>query len=326
MDRESPPGLFTAFNSSSFPRELSIAKRYIIICFTKMKISTSTLLASSVASTNALWSGFNLGGNNLDGSCKTTADWAADFALIQSLPAPSGPYNVVRVYASSDCNTLANAVPAAINANMKILAGVWTEDATHFSNEKAALLAVAQQHGCDWLAAISTGSEDVYRGDADINNLAQQIYDVKGMMTTVSGCSVPIMHVDTWTAWAGNYGDMTPVITACDAIGTDGYPYFQSTQDNSIGNAYDEFWASVKAVEAVAQGKPVWITETGWPSSGPTYGNAVCSVENAESYWKSVGCKAFSTYHTLWFTLDDGTASPSFGIYSNGAPKYDITC
>lgn len=292
-----------------------------------MKTSSFALLACSVASGNALYSGFNLGANTATGACKTESDWASDFALIRSLPAPSGPYNTVRLYASSDCNTLANAVPAAINANIKILVGVWTYDDTHFDAEKAALLSAAQQYGCGWMAAISTGSETIYRGDTDVSKLAQQIYDVRGMMTTVSDCSsIPVGHVDTWTAWVGQHGDMTAAITASDFLGTDGYPYFQITEDNSIGNAYTEFWDSVNAVNAVAQGKPVWITETGWPASGPTAGNAVPSVANAESYWKSVGCQAFKTYDTIWYSLDDDGASPSFGVWSNGAAKYDISC
>jgi len=287
-----------------------------------MKATSLAVLVSTVSFTSAeQWKGFNLAAQTSTGACKTTQDWLNDFNTIKSLP---GGFNAVRVYASSDCNTLANAVPASISSGLKILAGIWTVDATHYSDEKGALLAASQQHGIDWLAAISVGSESLYRDDQDAASLAQQIYDVRGMMTTVpQGNTILVGHVDTWNSWVTNGSD---AIVASDFLGTDGYPYFQNTEDNSISNANTEFWASVSAVQKVAQGKPVWITETGWPTSGPKDGNAVPSVANAHTYWQSVGCHAFATMNTFWYTLDDFSASPSFGVVSGTTPKFDLTC
>jgi len=288
-----------------------------------MKTSTLALLASSITSSNALWKGFNLGAQLADGvTCKAESDWASDFATMKSLP--GGPYNAARVYASSDCDTLANAVPAAVAAGIQIFAGVWTVDATHYADEKGALLAASQQYGVDWLAAISVGSESLYRDEQDAADLASQIYDVRGMMTTVpGGDTILVGHVDTWNSWVTNGSD---AIVATDFLGTDGYPYFQNTEDNSIGNADSEFFASVQAVQAVAQGKPVWITETGWPTTGPNDGDAVPSVANAETYWKAVACSAFASFNTFWYILDDYNASLSFGVASGNTPKYDLTC
>jgi exo-beta-1,3-glucanase (GH17 family) len=56
------------------------------------------------------------------------------------------------------------------------------------------------------------------------------------------------------------------------------YPYFQNT---AIENAANVFWQSVtdtrNAVNRVSPGKWVWVTETGWPVSGPNSGAAVSS-------------------------------------------------
>ena len=135
--------------------------------------------------------------NNPDGSCKTTAQWNAAFKKLQGLP---GHFTSVRLYASSDCNTLAQAVPAAIATGTQLLVGVWTEDSTHFTNEKNALEAAIKQYGQDWIVAISVGSEDLYRGDTTASTLAQQIYDVRGMVRAM-GVTKEVGHVDTWTAW-----------------------------------------------------------------------------------------------------------------------------
>ena len=83
---------------------------------------------------------------------------------------------------------------------------------------------------------------------------------------------------------------------------------------------------------AASQGKPVWITETGWPVSGPTSNQAVPSVDNAKTYYDGVACIAFaSDINTWWYTLQDTGSSPSFGVVDAGAPPpitplYSLGC
>lgn len=77
---------------------------------------------------------------------------------------------------------LQNAVPAAKATGLKILVGVWATDDAHFGRDKAALLKVIKAQGTDWIAAISVGSEDLYRKDITPQKLATQIYDVRGMV------------------------------------------------------------------------------------------------------------------------------------------------
>jgi glucan endo-1,3-beta-D-glucosidase len=243
---------------------------------------------------------------------------------MQSLP---GYFTSARLYASSDCNTLANAVPAAIATGTQLLVGVWTEDSAHYEAEKAALLAAVNQYGIGWIISVSVGSEDLYRGDTTASTLAQQIYDVRGMLSTVNGgSSVQVGHVDTWTAWVN--GANTAVIQACDFVGMDGYPYYQ---DSSIDDSANVFWQSVQqtrdVVNSVKPGTWVWITESGWPVSGPTIGAAVASTANAQQYWSTVACAAFQQAHTFWYTLQDYTGNPSFGIVdSNFNPLYNLAC
>jgi len=55
------------------------------------------------------------------------------------------------------------------------------------------------------------------------------------------------------------------VAQAVDVLSHNSFPYFEEKRQNSIDKASDNFWSAVAATESVAQGKPVWITETGWP-------------------------------------------------------------
>ena len=146
----------------------------------------------------------------------------------------------------------------------------------------------------------------------------------------------PVGHVDTWTAWVNSSNNA--VIAASDFIGMDAYPYFQNTMTNDIGNGYSLFSSAYEATVSSAGGKPVYVTETGWPVSGKTENLAVPSTENAKAYWDQVGCgRLFGKVNTWWFTLQDAfpdAPNPSFGIVGAGSsivsvpttPLYDLSC
>lgn len=102
---------------------------------------------------------------------------------------------------------------------------------------------------------------------------------------------------------------------------------------NPIEDGYSLFFDAYDATVSVSGGKPVWVTETGWPVSGPTQNQAIASVPNAKTYWDQVGCgRLFGQVNTWWYTLQDSfptTPSPSFGIVGNplsDTPLYDLSC
>ncbi|KAA6410191.1 MAG: glycoside hydrolase family 17 [Lasallia pustulata] len=287
-----------------------------------LSLSHALALLTTISPTTAYWKGFSVGANNLDGSCKSQADWTRDFQTLQSLP---GYFSSVRLFASSDCATLANAIPAALATNTKLLVGVWTEDSTHFAAETAALQSAILQYGSAWIISVSVGSEDLYRYDTTAAVLAAQINQTRSMLQSL-GANVPVGHTDTWTAWVN--ASNAAVISACDFVGHTGYPYFQ---DAAIADAAAVFWDSVQAVQQVVEtvrpGTWVWVMETGWPLSGATLGNAVPSVGNAQTYWKTVGCDAYSKGHVFMYTLQDANSSPSFGVVdANFNPIIDVSC
>lgn len=86
------------------------------------------------------------------------------------------------------------------------------------------------------VAGISVGSEDLYRisptGIANGENpgaspdtVVNYIGQVKAAIANTVLSSVPVGHVDTWTAWVN--GSNSAVASASDFIGVDAYPYFQ---------------------------------------------------------------------------------------------------
>lgn len=283
-------------------------------------LSFLACVAAIISSTSAFYKGFNIGANLPSGACRSQSDWEDAFNIIASFP---GNFKNARLYASSDCNTLANAVPAALNTGTTLLVGIWTEDDAHYNAEKQALLEAIQQYGSDWILGVSVGSEDLYRGDTDADTLASQIYDVRGMICSVGACKT-VGHVDTWTAWVDPAN--TAVIAAVDWLGNDAYPYWQGIGfDNGAAN--DAYWQAVNDVRSVAQGKDVWTTETGQPISGDSVGSSTPSVESLQTYWWQVSCASFNSLNYFFYDLDDFTASPSFAVVdSNYSPLIDMSC
>jgi len=291
------------------------------------RVTAFLALASALSGTNAYWKGFNIKSYQADGTtCKTASDWANAFHTLTTLP---NKINSARLYYSSACDTLTNAVPAAISAGLFLLVGVNPE--SQFEEEKAALQAAVQRHGWDWIVSVSVGSEDLYRGTTNATTLARQINEVRDMLSGVSGYSpsIKVGHVDTTNAWTNRSN--AAVIQACDFVGTDIYPYFQDLQNNSIENADDLFWNGVKEVrEAVADAgrdTSVWVTESGWPVNGTTKNLAVADTKNAKSYWKSTACSAFQQINVFWFTLQDWSAYPSFAVLDPDSNwEFDLSC
>jgi glucan endo-1,3-beta-D-glucosidase len=192
------------------------------------------------------------------------------------------------------------------------------------------------------VAGISVGSEDLYRISptgiaaksgygADPATIASYIGQVRTAIAGTPLSGAPIGHVDTWTAWVN--GSNQAVINACDWIGMDAYPYFQTTQANSIENGKALFNDALGATQAAVGGNPVWVTETGWPTSGSTANLAVTGTTNAKTYWDQVGCPLFGKTNTWWYTLTDNDAvqtNPSFGIAPGNplstTPYFDLSC
>lgn len=212
------------------------------------------------------------------------------------------------------------------------------------NNEITALKTAIDKYGSkftDLVVGISVGSEDLYRDSvmgiqahAGIgtgpDTIVSYINQVRSAISGTSLSKAPIGHVDTWTGWTN--GSVTNVIDAVDWLGVDAYPYFQSTMANSISDAPGLFNAAIANTQGVAKGKPIWVTETGYPVSGSNQNLAVASLENAKTYWDEVGCSLFGKTNTWWYTLQDAdpvTPNPSFGIVGgklSTTPLFNLTC
>ncbi|KAJ4266244.1 hypothetical protein NW762_004225 [Fusarium torreyae] len=312
-----------------------------------MKVSTTIAagaLALGVEAKNYL--GFNSGATLANREAKFKADFTAEFKTAQNLKSAPGDFSAVRLYtniqAYSEDDPI-EAFEAAIDTETSILLGVWTSGTDNIDKEISALKKAIEKYGTDLtdlIIGVSVGSEDLYRNSVTgVKNkggvgvqpdaLVDFINDFKKAFKSTPISKIPVGHVDTWDVW-GNTTNKA-VLDAIDFIGVDEYPYYENDKGNSIENAGKLFSKAYEATISAAGGKPVWVTETGWPATGPDWDEAVPSVKNAQKYWRDVGCKQlFNKTPTFWYTLRDSNPDNKmkFAITKDlsTTPLFDLSC
>ncbi|EGP86269.1 putative glucan 1,3-beta-glucosidase [Zymoseptoria tritici IPO323] len=315
-----------------------------------MRYSASALLALA-ASVAAQSRGFNYGALDLDGSPRTLQDFTDQFNAAKALPGTNGQFTSARLFtmiqAGSSNNQVIAAIQAAIDTDTSLLLGLWGSGGQEgFNAELGALRSAIEQYGDAFtsrVVGISVGSEDLYRESptgilnesgvgAGPQTIVSYIDQLRELIAGGPLANAPVGHVDTWPAWTN--GSNSAVIEAVDWLGVDAYPYFENTVANGIENGESLFFEALDKTRGVANGKSVWVTETGWPVEGPASGAAQAGTDNAQTYWNNVACRLLDTDTNLWwFTLDDDQATSddvSFSLVNpsdlTGQPLYDLSC
>ena len=123
--------------------------------------------------------------------------------------------------------------------------------------------------------------------------------------------------------------DRPALVTACDVVLPNCYPYWEGAD---IAHAPLHLAHMHALVREVASGRPVIITETGWPDQGPAKGAAVPSAVNAMRYFIEVQDWArreavevfwFSSFDEPWKRHQEGEVGAHWGLWDqHERPKY----
>ncbi|KAG9764463.1 glycoside hydrolase, partial [Aureobasidium melanogenum] len=308
-----------------------------------MRFSCLQIILGAASTAVASYQGFNYAaqGNNLESFHK-------QFSLATSLPGTAN-FSSARLYTMIQEGTndsVIEAISAALATNTKLLLGLWASvDAESFAKELRALDSAMKLYGSqlrDLVIGISVGSEDLYRSSVlgrsqsistgqDVTVLLDYIQQVRQLLVGSVLEHVPVGHVDTLDAYTNTTNSV--IIDAVDFMGVNIFPYFSNDQTMNVSDAARSFWAAYESTLQIAQGKSVWITETGWPwldpskTSGPQP-----SVENAAVYWSEVACELQArSIGFWWYILSDPADMPYFGVTDSrsdepGSALYGLEC
>ncbi|PHH54195.1 Glucan 1,3-beta-glucosidase [Ceratocystis fimbriata CBS 114723] len=299
--------------------------------FTSTVAAGLALVPSLVSAAGSL--GFSLGAVNPDNSCKTQIQYEADFDAIL---AASGS-RLVRVYAAGQCDTAKNILPAAKAKGFQVVLGIWAFPEDSYNLDKNAIL----QYGSGYkeqIYAVAVGSETLYRKEFTGPQLAAKIKDFKQ-----SAPQYKVGTADSWNKFNDGTGDA--VIKESDIIFANAFSYWQGQDINNAANVFfDSIMQAFKHIQSISGSlsKPeLWVGETGWPSKGTKYQQAVPSVENAARFFEEGICamvdsgfkvfafEAFDEPNKAAAVGDDGSVADetSWGVmHADLSRKYNIQC
>ncbi len=202
---------------------------------------------------------------------------------------------------------------------LKTFVGAWLgQDDDLNEQEIAGIIALAKSGHID-IAAV--GNEVMYRNDLSEEALLAYIHRVKEALPA----DIPVGYVDAYYEFSHR-----PRITeACDVILANCYPFWEGCHmDYSLVYMKQMFQQAVHA----GRGKPVIITETGWPSQGTSLKSAHASKENALRYfinaqlWSAeddIEMFYFSSFDESWKVGAEGDVGAHWGIWDkDGVLKY----
>lgn len=227
------------------------------------------------------------------------------------------PYvNCIRTFSCSEGNQLIPKVAA--KKGLKSLVGVWLSDDLE-KNEVEILNAieVAKSGHADMMGV---GNEVLLRGELTPDQLIDYI---KRVQTAAPG--VPVGYVDAYFEFV----DYPEIADACDVIFANCYPFWEGYP---IEHALIYMKDMYRRAQSVAKGKPVVISETGWPNVGSPERGSVPSYNNAIEYFLStykwadeedINIFYFSSFDEAWKVEDEGDVGAFWGLWDEeGKAKY----
>ncbi|TWO34037.1 glycosyl hydrolase [Seonamhaeicola sediminis] len=201
---------------------------------------------------------------------------------------------------------------AAKKHGLKTLVGAWlSNDKEDNEKEIAGLIELAKSGNVD-VAAV--GNEVLYRNDLTLDELVEYINRVK---EALSGLDIPVGYVDAYYEFSRH-----PVLVeSTDVILANLYPYWEGCPiEYALGHMQSMYGSVVDA----AQGKPIIITETGWPSQGGGLNGAIATEESAMRYFidtirwtkeNDIPIFYFSSFDESWKTGDEGDVGAYWGLW-----------
>ncbi|HOW70717.1 MAG TPA: Ig-like domain-containing protein [Phycisphaerae bacterium] len=227
------------------------------------------------------------------------------------------PYaQAIRTYGCT--NGLEAAGRVAHSLGLKAVIGAWlASDSTVNQNEITSLITVANAGEAD-MAIV--GSETLYRNDRTPEQLVAHIAAVKQAIPV----QIPVGTADVY----GQFLDHPEVISASDCLWVHYFPYWEGIRID-VAMAYVH--AGHQLVLGAAEGRTVYVGETGHPSGGASVNEAEASPENAAFYLLNVASWAqvtgtpvyyFAALDEDWKVTSEGETGRHWGIADkNGTLK-----
>ena len=239
-----------------------------------------------------------------NGECKTSDVVDADVKSIAN-----AGFTTLRVY-STDCDTLPLVGDACKKYGVKMIVGIFISEygCSNGSPDVDTQISALKEWGqWDLVDLMAVGNEALYNGYCTAQELVNLIQHVRSELTEYTG---PYTTTDIVSAWEQE--DISSVVCdAIDVVAANVHSYFSA--DVLPIDAGKFVKSQIENVEKACGGKPGYVLECGYPTSGNTNGVNIPSVLNQQiaitSIKETMGDKVvfFSMFDDQW--KDDGACN-----------------
>ncbi len=193
---------------------------------------------------------------------------------------------------------------------LKTMVGAWISgDRAQNEKEIEALIQLAKSGKVN-IAAV--GNEVLLRNELSLQEIVQYIQRVK---TALPG--IPVGYVDAYY----QFHQHPTLVEVCDLILANCYPFWEGANIEHASHYLQQMYA---VTQEAANGKPVIITETGWPNKGENTKNAEPSPQNAMKYFininnwvvqDEISLFYFSSFDESWKVHHEGDVGARWGLW-----------
>lgn len=243
-------------------------------------------------------------GFHIDGSGPGTA--LSEDLVRRQLDAVSEFADVVRLYAAGGSEAQAYRIAHEMGLKVVGTAYLCGDEAA----DKAELDALVDRCNEGYAQIACVGNETLLdTGSGPKLTEAQLITDIRYVRERITDASIPVTTSDGVDVLIAK----PAVRNVCSAIMVNEYPYWNGTD---ISKAVESFTASIAALQAVANGKQVLVSETGHPTGGDANGAAIPGEQQAAKYFEGVRAWSLKTRTPVLFfqaTDEQWKSLPAYG-------------
>ncbi|CAL2093814.1 MFS transporter [Tenacibaculum sp. 190524A05c] len=222
----------------------------------------------------------------------------------------------IRSFSCTEGNELIPKV--AKSRRLKTMVGAWISDDRVQNEEEIKNLIALANDGLVDIAVV--GNEVLLRNDLTEEELINYINRVKEALP-----NIPVGYVDAYYQFV----ERPKLVEVNDLILANCYPFWEGSHIDESSDYLKKMYA---VTQAVAEGKPVIISETGWPNKGDNTDSANPSEMNAMKYFisamnwsqrRNIPIFYFSSFDESWKVHQEGDVGARWGIWDkNEKLKY----
>jgi exo-beta-1,3-glucanase (GH17 family)/cellulose synthase/poly-beta-1,6-N-acetylglucosamine synthase-like glycosyltransferase len=240
--------------------------------------------------------------------------------VFEDLKLLSGKTYAVRTY---QVDGIYGKIPAlAKEAGLNVALGAWIGKNEEENKREIETLKRVYLDNINSIVRVIVGNEAILRNDRTPDAMIRYLDSLQ------SEISAPISTAEPWHIWL-KYPELAKHV---DYLAVHFLPYWEN---QPVDNAIDFIVAKYGELQQAFPGKPIVITEVGWPSRGRTRGPAVASLANQAKFLRrflDLAERENYTYYIMeafdqvWKKSIEGEVGSAWGVYrADRTPKFVFT-